>query len=161
MRIDRRTSLDRLLPRACTLQVGSCLQQHAFPGQHINDTFQLAASATPMEVPEASPIHMLHHQLAGAGCVHMHAGGADGGGAAPGVAPTCFLDAASHLGLRLKGEWLRFPLLPPTAVSPTAATGLTEFGSPTSSCEHCNGYLFIGSLFAQNLRELEVRRCSC
>ena len=117
-----------------------------------------------MEVPatEASHILMLQCQLAGAGCVHMHAGGADGGGAAPGGAtPPCFLDAASHLGLRLKGEWRRFPLLPPTAVSPAAATGLTEFGSPTSSCEHCNGYLFIGSLFAQNLRELEVRRCSC
>ena len=103
---------------------------------------------------------MLQHLLAGAGCVHMHAGGADGGGAAPGGAPPCFLEAASHLGLRLKGEWLRFPL-PPTAVSPPAAAGPTEFGSPTTSCEHCNGFLFIGSLFAQNLRELEVRVCSC
>ena len=112
-----------------------------------------------MEVPatEASHILMLQRLLAGAGCAHMHA---NGGGAAPGGAAPCFLEAVSHLGLRLKGEWLRFPL-PPTAASPTAAAGLTEFGSPTTSCEHCNGFLFIGSLFAQDLRELEVRGCNC
>ena len=94
------------------------------------------------EAAAASPIRTQQSQMPkGARCMHEGRGGA--------ATLPCFLVAADVDMLQLKGEWLRVPM--PASTSGAACPDHPE------GCSS-DGFLFLGSLYAQSLGELRVRR---
>ena len=94
-----------------------------------------------MEAAAASPICMQPKIPESVHCMHTGSGGA--------ANLPCTLVVAQLSTLQLKGEWLRVPL---DASAPGAAC--SEHPEGCSS----DGYLFLGSPYAQNFEELMVRR---